>query len=820
MIDAVLQHHNAIRLPSYSPYALMLTSIKSRKVRCGALPYRGRQVDLRRDGRDDGFLFSTATKDAVVNIKAFTKDNAKAISALAGLTLILLGRYLFTWPTPLIYPTSSLGTDLPREIWPLIYFVKKSLLSTGELPLWRPYLLSGTPLVGHPIAPLFYPPHWLTIIFPIALGLNLDIVLHIFWMGLGTYLYASLEAGMRWQAAFISALIFSMSPMWLAHISGGHIPMLAAIAWWPWIWLSWNRYLSTTKARWILLAGIGLAAQIMNHGMFFALSLLALSVHSITQLFQHRSKVVLRLMKGWAISITVAFLLSAVQLLPFLQLLPISTRFTLSAQESQFGSLPIALILNALLPPTLKFPEWYLYPGVGALALTLSGIGLRWVRRERYAGIALLGSLIMALGVHTPLFAMFQTIIPGFSILRVPARWWVFALFAFALLSGWAFESWFTSKSVPGGRYKLLLYGAGFLYGLIAALSLIPGLSLPYDVFPAAILMILIISTLLSGPPSRVKAVIIPALIFFDLYWTGNILVQPQSPTELQEPTAVTRLLQSAAQSEERSLAPYGGVDMSKLAAAELRASDGYDSFALRDYTRVITFASGCDYRGYSAAVPPMAANPDAAATCPTFSPYPQLLALFNIRYILLPDRSLYPGATPDLYEDDLYVYQQSEGFERVFGLGSGVKISPDECPQILLEHDLSTTALVETDLPFVQGSEPHRVTQELTSNNSETFRVVADDPGLLIRSESWAPGWRVFIDGEEALVYRVDCALQGVWVEPGVHQVTFRYQPKSYNAGRLISMTTIVLLILYLWASPRITSTDRRKDDLHASQR
>lgn len=80
------------------------------------------------------------------------------IGGLAGLTLILFGQYLLTWPTPLIYPVSSLGTDLPREIWPLAYFVKHSLLTTGELPLWRPYLLSGAPIIGHPVAPSFILP--------------------------------------------------------------------------------------------------------------------------------------------------------------------------------------------------------------------------------------------------------------------------------------------------------------------------------------------------------------------------------------------------------------------------------------------------------------------------------------------------------------------------------------------------------------------------------------------------------------------------------------------------------------------------------------
>ena len=323
---------------------------------------------------------------------------------MAGLTLILLWPYIFSWPTPLIYPESSLGTDLPREIWPLANFVKQSLLATGELPLWRPYLLSGAPILGHPVAPIFYPPYWITLILPIALALNINVFLHIFWMGLGTYLYMRRETGTRWEAALVSAVIFSQAPMWIAHISGGHLPMLAAIAWWPWIWLGWNRYLSTINVRWVVVVGIGLAAQLLNHGMFAALSLLAIAIFTLVRLIHSRGLVYKRFIKGWIISLVIAFSLSAIQLLPFLELVGYSTRATITREDAAFGSLPPPLLLNAIFPPDLQFPEWFLYPGIGALVLVLTGLALSWSRREQCAAIVVLGGLILALGTSTPLF--------------------------------------------------------------------------------------------------------------------------------------------------------------------------------------------------------------------------------------------------------------------------------------------------------------------------------------------------------------------------------------------------------------------------------
>jgi len=68
----------------------------------------------------------------------FSRRDAAALGGLFAAAVLLLARFLFTWPPPLIYPVSSLGTDLPREVWPLARYVADSLFQTGTLPLWRP----------------------------------------------------------------------------------------------------------------------------------------------------------------------------------------------------------------------------------------------------------------------------------------------------------------------------------------------------------------------------------------------------------------------------------------------------------------------------------------------------------------------------------------------------------------------------------------------------------------------------------------------------------------------------------------------------------
>src|SRR5258708_3681562 len=142
--------------------------------------------------------------------QSLTKLDVMLLLALFGLTVLLFSRYLLSWPTPLIFPAPGFqyGTDLMRESWSIFRFTSDVFHQSGAFPLWRPYILSGAPLIGHPVAPVMYLPNWLTLILPLPLAFNILIIVHLWWAGVGTYLYLRLQAGLTSWAAFIRAAIF------------------------------------------------------------------------------------------------------------------------------------------------------------------------------------------------------------------------------------------------------------------------------------------------------------------------------------------------------------------------------------------------------------------------------------------------------------------------------------------------------------------------------------------------------------------------------------------------------------------------------------
>ena len=67
----------------------------------------------------------------------------------------------------------------------------------------------------------------------------------------------------------------------------------------------------------------------------------------------------------------------------------------------------------------------------------------------------------------------------------------------------------------------------------------------------------------------------------------------------------------------------------------------------------------------------------------------------------------------------------------------------------------------------------------------------------LVVVSETWAPGWRAFVDGAERPVELLDGTLLGVAVPPRGRAVTLRYEEPLATTGLALSAATALLLAL-----------------------
>lgn len=121
---------------------------------------------------------------------------------------------------------------------------------------------------------------------------------------------------------------------------------------------------------------------------------------------------------------------------------------------------------------------------------------------------------------------------------------------------------------------------------------------------------------------------------------------------------------------------------------------------------------------------------------------------------------------------------------------------------------DLSRTAFVESAVPdaFLAAGSPAATpgssgAADVRINEYRPRRVSVEaklrQPGLLVLTDTYYPGWSVFVDGARSALVRVNGLVRGVLLPAGAHRVEFVYRPVSFAAGATISCICLAALCL-----------------------
>ena len=83
------------------------------------------------------------------------------------------------------------GHDAVNIYLPFRVFAKDIFFQYGQMPVWMPNIFMGIPLIASSSLLYFYPTNLLFMIlpFPLEQTLTVDIIIHMFVAGWGTYLF-------------------------------------------------------------------------------------------------------------------------------------------------------------------------------------------------------------------------------------------------------------------------------------------------------------------------------------------------------------------------------------------------------------------------------------------------------------------------------------------------------------------------------------------------------------------------------------------------------------------------------------------------------
>ncbi len=719
--------------------------------------------------------------------------------------LIILAPIAPHFGDDLIYPVISSYSDLTITHWPAFAYTRDQLVETGQIPLWRTSILSGTPFAPDPLSGLFYPPHWLAFIpgVPLALAFNVLIWLHLSLAATAMYLLMRRLRASSW-AALTAAVAYAAAPKIIAHMGVGHVTLVEAWAWLP-------------------LVAAALIADPVNQGRFqagrigagtaLAMCLLAdarMAVYAVGVALAYVLIVTTTSDKRtwWRAALTVvivlivALALAAAAWLPALTLTDGSARAKLTANEAGVFSLDAVYVLGAIIADRSGAAERTTYLGIVVLMLAVVGVKLMWRTRRRlvlWLLTLVVAGVLVALGTHTPLFYLL-TQLPGSTLLRVPARAWFVVTFAVAVLAGLGMAGLLDWAGRAKSRSILLLSVLGLfagLFGLLGALTVrsLSLLSLGLLVPAINVLIILRLQRRLTAQRFAMLALSLVALDLFPLAWA---LYQPMSEADAfadgQEPA---RWL--AQQPDQfRTYSPSYSLPQHVAQQYRLQIADGIDPLQLLRYVKFMQLASGVGEWDYSVTLPAFVgaqSDEDIRSALSAVKPDAALLGLLNVKYLV----AAFPLDLPDLKERarfaGAYLYENLKSQPRAFVVGQvDVAAGVDEALDWLKTNDVSQAAVVE-GLPYAfhVPSQPHAA--DIERWQADDIRVRVTGPGWLVLGEVAAPDWLATLDGQPTDIFLTDVTLRGVYVPWGDHLIEFAYRPRRVYAGLLISVLSLAAI-------------------------
>ena len=692
---------------------------------------------------------------------------------LLGLTLLFFGGVLRP-----IEAQAVGGLDMRALFYPWLEWVRGQIFS-GQSPFWDASRFVGYPFLHNPQVAIFYPPTWLAILFKPNFGITLYLIFHVWMAGVGMFLFVREEATQRDTeearrdtdrqsglhpssfilypsivAGLVAAVVWMFSGFVAARIFAGHIGLLATHVWLGWLLWVTGRALRTWSIWRVILVGVPLALAILA-GHTTSLLYIGLVWLFYTLCACHSReggnpfflKDTFRAVSLVAIAGIVALLLSGVQLLPLVQFAELAGRSADTTLEfaSRF-SMPPRQLISLLWPQFFGEPVRVGYQGaenfeeltyfVGRLPLLAipAAIILRVRGWWFWVGVIVLG-VLLGIGSNGFLFETFYNYVPGFRLARAPARAMVLYSFGASVLAGLFVAEvgigWTKKRRIENGELR------------IANGRLLTAYCLLFTV------------------------------LLFDLWGFGRKLVRQESIV----PSGLWFVSADLVGDHQRVL-PWGVSIFEQNGAGQVGLDSvfGYNALEvgrLSDLFRVATDPRSKVYDLLGADVVVAESEQAQFTTALQFA-----------------DGLVLRGE-----QGGVWVYDRPNHLPLVRLVEEARPIpQPDQAVAALLDPSFnpSTTAIVN-ELPCeVAGGGEAEI--EARADGYWLIRTSAEQPSLLVVSETAFPGWRVTIDGERAEWVTAYGALRAVCVPAGEHLVEWRFVPTIFAVGGLISAVGLAL--------------------------
>ena len=437
---------------------------------------------------------------------------------------------------------------------------------------------------------------------------------------------------------------------------------------------------------------------------------------------------------------------------------------------------------------------WEDYAYIGLLPLIAGLVGGLWLARK--SGLARLLLLIagvafvVGLGENTPIFRLAYTWIPGMDLFRFPQRLQAVMTLCLVLTSALSLTLFRTGwrRPRPGGP------------GAPASPAFPPGMTL------LGVGMLSLVVADLYFYHIRQNA-IVDAETWYDPPQTAQRIRQQGAIPGLQQDAGLYRVFSFGAVTEfheayseaggwEGDLQPYVAqrefLQPNLNILYDIPAADGYLNLTPAHLIQVWGNEKG---PGFVELL--VYKTGDRLLARQGFG---RLLSLYNVRYLI----TLLPFQEDGfellgVYGSDAYLYENKNVLPRAIvvpdyrlvsdtAAALEAMVAPDFDPErevVLLPEEGRDAIAPGADSTL---SDPTDLVANAEVTQYEPLRVVIEaktnQPGFLVLSDLYYPGWEATVDGEPVPIYEANASVWAVPLDEGTHTAEFRFKPKPLLYG------------------------------------
>ncbi len=186
-----------------------------------------------------------------------------------------------------------------------------------------------------------------------------------------------------------------------------------------------------------------------------------------------------------------------------------------------------------------------------------------------------------------------------------------------------------------------------------------------------------------------------------------------------------------------------------------------------------------------------------------------KVMDMLNMKYLISPQQQ---------------VQQNPNALGNAWFVNSIQKVSsPNAEIDALNDFDPRTTAVVHSEfddqISGLQTSGQGSISLSDYKPNHLTYQTNTSGDELAVFSEVWynpgkGKGWQAYIDGKAVDHLRANYVLRALKIPAGQHTVEFKFFPRSYYTGSMISMVCSLLIILGILAYAGLWFVNRGKEE------